>query len=305
MNSALSPSGLLHKISFAAIAKEKDVYLCDIYELQTQSGTIKLAYPDNFQLANNFSALVFGGINYNADNIDQEIWQYLEGTKLEATTISEILQGNNINVNLFTGDNSKEEKIKELGGKTDIIHIATHGFFFPDPQEQLEAFHSEIKENIIFRGSNLSGARGFGVWQYLKNQNPLMRSGLTFSGANRVWAEPFAGTDNDGVLTAQEVVNIDLRNTGLVVLSACETGLGEIRGSEGVYGLQRAFKMAGVNYIIMSLWQVPDKETEEFMISFYSELIKSNDIKKSFNLTQKKMRAKYDPYFWAAFVLLE
>ena len=88
-------------------------------------------------------------------------------------------------------------------------------------------------------------------------------------------------------------------------MSACETGLGDIKGSEGVYGLQRAFKMAGVNYIIMSLWQVPDKETEEFMTKFYKKLMKNNDIKLSFTETQKEMRKKYDPYFWAAFVLIE
>jgi len=88
-------------------------------------------------------------------------------------------------------------------------------------------------------------------------------------------------------------------------MSACETGLGDIKGIEGVYGLQRAFKMAGVDYLIMSLWQVPDKETEEFMTTFYKKLIKQKDIKKAFAETQKEMREKYDPYFWAAFVLIE
>ena len=96
-----------------------------------------------------------------------------------------------------------------------------------------------------------------------------------------------------------------LRNTNLVVLSACETGLGDILGSEGVYGLQRAFKMAGVNYLIMSLWQVPDEETAEFMTTFYKHLTTSHDIRKSFKLTQQAMRKKYDPYYWAAFVLVD
>ena len=98
---------------------------------------------------------------------------------------------------------------------------------------------------------------------------------------------------------------MNLQKTGLVVLSACETGLGDIKGSEGVYDLQRSFKMAGVKYIIMSLWQVPDKETAEFMTTFYKYLTKTNDIKSSFNQTQKDMRKKYDPYYWAAFVLIE
>ena len=140
--------------------------------------------------------------------------------------------------------------------------------------------------------------------------NPLMRSGLVFAGANDVWQKPVMNTGEkmkreDGVLTAAEVSTLDLRRTELVVLSACETGLGDIKGAEGVYGLQRAFKMAGVKYIIMSLWQVPDKETAEFMTTFYQYLDKTNDIKRSFYLTQMEMWKKYDPYFWGAFVLIE
>ncbi|PIY03984.1 MAG: hypothetical protein COZ21_07795 [Bacteroidetes bacterium CG_4_10_14_3_um_filter_31_20] len=131
-----------------------------------------------------------------------------------------------------------------------------------------------------------------------------MRSGLALARANDVWSKTKADGE-DGVLTAYEVSNMNLQNTQLVVMSACETGLGDIKGSEGVYGLQRAFKMAGVKYIIMSLWQVPDKETEEFMVTFYTKLLKIKDIRKSFNETQKEMRQKYDPYYWAAFVLIE
>jgi CHAT domain-containing protein len=104
---------------------------------------------------------------------------------------------------------------------------------------------------------------------------------------------------------AYEVSLMNLQNTQLVVLSACETGLGDIKGSEGVYGLQRAFRIAGAKKMIMSLWQVPDKETDEFMTSFYNELIKTKEIRKSFTSAQKLMRAKYDPYFWGAFVLIE
>lgn len=93
----------------------------------------------------------------------------------------------------------------------------------------------------------------------------------------------------------------------MVVLSACETGLGDIDGNEGVYGLQRAFKMAGVESIIMSLWQVPDAETSEFMQLFYSTWFKGDTIREAFNHTQHAMQKKYatEPYKWAAFVLLE
>jgi CHAT domain-containing protein len=90
-----------------------------------------------------------------------------------------------------------------------------------------------------------------------------------------------------------------------VVLSACETGLGDIKGSEGVFGLQRGLKQAGAGSIIMSLWRVPDKETSEFMQVFYSNLLSMKDIRKAFVFAQKTMQKKYDPYYWAAFVLVE
>jgi CHAT domain-containing protein len=140
---------------------------------------------------------------------------------------------------------------------------------------------------------------------FVRNQNPLMRSGLVFAGVNDFWSGAKSVKDDDGVLTALEVINIDLRQTQLVVMSACETGLGDIAGSEGVYGLQRAFKMAGTNFLIMSLWQVPDKETSEFMQTFYTLLLENRDLQKAFSETQAEMRQKYNPFFWAAFVLLE
>jgi CHAT domain-containing protein len=183
------------------------------------------------------------------------------------------------------------------------MHIATHGFFFPDPKD-VEVAIDAVKEigEVEFRGG---GARTHGLNNFVRSQNPLMRSGLVFAGVNDYWngAKPITG--DDGVLTALEVINIDLRKNMLVVMSACETGLGDIAGSEGVYGLQRAFKMAGTSFLIMSLWQVPDKETAEFMEVFYKELLLTKDLQKAFSLTQKSMRSKYDPYFWAAFVLLE
>ena len=152
----------------------------------------------------------------------------------------------------------------------------------------------------MFRGAN----GGFGVASFVENPNPLMRAGLVLAGANDVWSTKSKKAKDDGVLTAQEVSHIDMRRTKLAVLSACETGLGDIRGSEGVYGLERAFKMAGVNYIVMSLWQVPDKETSEFMSLYYARLMKKKNIQLAFKDAQKVMRKKYDPYYWGAFVLI-
>jgi len=300
----LSPSGLLHKISFSAIAREQNIYLCDEYNIEMKSSTGKLVTPESSLFNKGMTCSLYGGINYNSDSTDTEIWKYLEGTKSEVQRIESILSKKKLNVSFAIDQFATEEMFKEQASNSDIIHIATHGFFYPDPKEVKQDSAKEEKTehgDLVFRGGN----NGFGVWSFVKNPNPLMRSGLVLAGANDVWNREEQTEGEDGVLTAQEVAHIDMRKTNLVVMSACETGLGDIKGSEGVYGLQRAFKMAGVKFLIMSLWQVPDKETEEFMTTFYTKLLKLKDIKQAFNHTQKEMRDKYDPYFWAAFVLIE
>jgi CHAT domain-containing protein len=299
----ISPDGLLHKISFSAIAKKQNVYLCDIYDIEQKSTTGKITESNGLAQNSLANASLFGGITYDTDSTKQKIWNYLEGTETETQEIDKILKKAGVKVNYYTSKSATEEKFKLMASNSSILHIATHGFFYPDPEEikKEEEKNIEVGE-IVFRGGN----RGFGVNSFVENKNPLMRSGLVFAGANDVWSKQNKPDSiDDGVLTAQEVAVINMRKTELVVMSACETGLGDIKGSEGVYGLQRAFKMAGVKYEIMSLWQVPDKETEEFMTAFYKKLIKQKDIKQAFYQTQKEMRAKYDPYFWAAFVLIE
>ena len=126
------------------------------------------------------------------------------------------------------------------------------------------------------------------------------------AGGNYAWSgkTPIEGVE-DGVVTAYEIAQLNLGRTALVSLSACETGLGDIQGSEGVFGLQRSFKMAGVNKMLVSLWQVPDRETVELMTSFYSYWLGGKSISASFYQAQGEMRRKYPPYYWAAFVLVE
>jgi CHAT domain-containing protein len=299
-----SPDGLLHKISFSSIGKDKDLFLCDNYSLHRLSSTGKVALPESFNMGKDITAGIFGGIEYSADSTTEKIWNYLPGTKTETDKIEYIFKSKKIKTNYLCGKKAGEKEFKETAGNCHLLHIATHGFFYPEPVyiKNEEEKKNEISgTQLTFRG----GTSGFGVWQFVMNKNPLMRSGLVFAGANKVWNQPFAGEGEDGVLTALEVSQLDLQKTQLVVLSACETGLGEIRGSEGVYGLQRAFKMAGVKFLIMSLWQVPDKETSEFMTLFYEKLLFTKDVRKSFNETQTEMRKKYDPFCWGAFVLIE
>ncbi|MCZ2298525.1 MAG: CHAT domain-containing protein, partial [Chitinophagales bacterium] len=182
-----------------------------------------------------------------------------------------------------------EENFKDLNNKSiSVIHLATHGFFLPR-----------------INNTNNSNAEQ-PTTSYNTATDPMLRSGIILSGANYAWNGGFVPNyKEDGIVTAYEISQLDLSNTNLVVLSACETALGDIQGNEGVYGLQRAFKLAGVKNIILSLWQVPDKETAELMTIFYNNYLSGKSINESFNLAQQSLRKKYSPYYWAAFILIE
>jgi CHAT domain-containing protein len=135
-----------------------------------------------------------------------------------------------------------------------------------------------------------------------------MRSGLALAGANAFWRDgQITPNTEDGILTANEVSLLRLNQTELVVLSACETGLGDLKGSEGVYGLQRTFKMAGVQNILMSLWKIPDKPTRLLVKSFYREYVKPGQtVRSAFDEAVRQLREQYEePYFWAGFVLVQ
>lgn len=316
----LSPAGQLHRISFAALS-DNNKYISDLYKINIISSTKLLINKKNKTKKVN-TAYIYGGIDYDAQTSDIEkivsnnykkeylenadissktyftnfgtrggAWNYLSGTKIEMEEIDEILQKHGQKTLTLSGVNAIEESIKQFDGKyksPGIIHIATHGFFFPDTEE---------KERKVFSEE---------IYEKPKGSGSLFRSGLLFSGANRTWTnQELPRQIDDGILTAYEVANLNLYNTELVVLSACETGLGDIKGSEGVYGLQRSFKIAGVDYIIMSLWQVPDKQTVDLMKAFYTYKSQGVEIGEAFRKAQNDLKKKYLPYYWAAFVLIQ
>lgn len=297
-----SPAGLLHKIAFAAIKNNKGEYFSDHFQLNQMFSTGGLLNKKQKLNDTEKQIRLYGGIDYQYSADDPQVWNYLEGTLNEVEAIQTIANKKSFSTEMYKGKEAQEASIKSGVSQKGILHIATHGFFFPDPAVYTDTTATEKNPDIVFRAQDISGRNQF----FLYSPEPMLRSGLVFSGANRVWRDlPLAETEDDGILTAQEIANLELRDLALVVLSACETGLGDIKGFEGVYGLQRAFKIAGAGSIIMSLWQVPDKETAEFMTLFYKNLVKNKDIRQSFAMAQKQMRKKYETFYWAAFVLAE
>jgi CHAT domain-containing protein len=316
-----APSGNLHQVAFAALPVDSATYLCDQFNLVQLSSTRQLATSEWQTGEKDFTnAVLFGGIKYDLE--EQELAQlkqslppkeetilnefrtdstlrsgghtFLEGTKTEIDSIAFTLQTENISAAVYSGISANEESFKALTDQDiGILHIATHGFFFPD-----EKIEYKERERFML----------FGEQRFRKASNPLLRSGLILAGGNRVWKgeEPVPGME-DGILTAQEISEMYLPNTELVVLSACETGLGEIQGGEGVFGLQRAFKLAGVETILMSLWKVPDNETSELMQIFYKKWLNGMDKHAAFRSAQLELRHKYphEPKKWAGFVMVD
>ena len=210
----------------------------------------------------------------------------LLATKTEVENISATLKSKGWQVNSFLADNASETNIKKQQSPR-ILHVATHGYFFQDiPME---------KDNNRFLGMDR---------QQLV-QDPMLRSGLLLTGANKT-LKGETTTGENGLLSAAEASLLDLRETELVVLSACETGKGEVKNSEGVYGLRKAFSDAGAQNIIMSLWKVDDEVTQEFMSRFYEIWLNDKtSIREAFNKAQLEIKANYpEPYYWGAFILV-
>jgi CHAT domain-containing protein/Flp pilus assembly protein TadD len=204
----------------------------------------------------------------------------LPGTKIEIEQISKISPDPEV----FTEDLAAEGLLKQVISPM-ILHVATHGYFLEDDEPAL--------------------TQGEGANTYVPS--PLLKSGLLLAGSENFLRDgtPVNDDGDDGILTAYEAMNLNLEDTELVVLSACETGLGVVKNGEGVYGLQRAFKMAGAKSLIMSLWSVDDAATQELMSLFYKEKQKNKDVHAAFREAQQKLKEKYPhPFYWGAFIMV-
>ncbi|MGV3603009.1 MAG: CHAT domain-containing protein [Dyadobacter fermentans] len=298
------PVGLLHRLSFDAFTPAE-------YTLTRLLTSQELVEKGRWMSSKGRRKIsLWGGITYGGQGSRNRIarkrsepptgipsrsrdsrggpWEYLPGTATEVQTISQIARrAKEERVKTYEDLKASEEAFKSekhLGGQfetPDVVHLATHGFFYPLKPRKWEGLPS-------------------------KSNSPLTRTGLALANANLAATGLVGSGSEDGILTALEVADLNFVGSRLVVLSACETALGDIDTEEGVYGLQRAFKMAGVRYVLMSLWKVPDNETAKMMTYFYQHLMadKNFDVESAFRKTQQQMIKEHpSPYYWAGFVL--
>ncbi len=311
-NIYFSPDAALSQLNIEVLRNKKSVPINKEYNVFRLSSTKNLCESSKEQIKRN--AVLFGGLNYDASteemvsvsrsiststpvsksffspaSITRKGWTYLPGTKEEVALIHGILNNRKIENRLITDSGGTEEVFNAMSGDSpSILHIATHGFYYSEKSAERN------RPSLLSNNENDS------------HTYPLQRCGLILSGGQHSWlGEPVPEGLGDGILSGEEIANMDLSNTSLVVLSACQTGLGDF-GADGVYGLQRAFKIAGAGTIIMSLWEVNDESTELMMTEFYSRLASGKSKRDSFDGAINAVKAKYDsPEHWAAFIMLD
>jgi CHAT domain-containing protein len=311
-------AGNLHRLNLAALPTSEGKTLSDAYQLSLLTSSRELLEKRQHPVAQDATAVLFGAIDYDAtlsmttadvssfsEDMNRGVrfqsdpsrastaWQPLPWTEVEIINAQDLLEPAGFHTISQMENRATESFFKEIGKPDDgvksplLIHLATHGYFFPDPDE----LRSPVNHNIAAA------------------QHPMIRSGLILAGANAAWTNQNTLTERteDGILTAYEISHLDLSNTELVILSACETGLGDVQSLEGVYGLQRAFQVAGSRYVMMTLWQISDYQAQLFMEHFYRFwLTEKQDIRSAFSAARLEMRKAYPAAFhWAGFVLLE
>lgn len=303
------PSQLLFQISLESLPLADGTLLGNHYNfvrLSSARELVKMKSKSNSNKTN--TAVLYGGLQYDLETTamaeeskkydlsnlialrgeiarGDSVFHELQGTKEEILKIEDLLKRNKWQVSSYMGKNGTEESFLNMHGKSPkLLHLATHGFYYtPNRAENVD---------------------------YLKGYTDAMSlSGLVLSGGNAAWlGKPLPKGVLGGILSANDIARLDLNNTDMVVLSACQTGQGKAT-SEGLYGLQRAFKKAGVGTIVMSLWSVSDKITSEFMTTFYERLADTHNAwnkRKAFEEAKEIIRKKHpNPFHWAAFVMLD
>ncbi len=276
----VSSDGVYNQINLNTLKKSTGNFLINQYDFVLVGNSKDIASLKSAKAtAPKKNAFLLGFPNYGGDAVAA-----LPGTKVEVEGISGILKLGGYKVSLSEQNEATEAKIKSMAAPS-LVHIATHGYFLQD-----------------------TGGDGIGVDAENAKNNPLLRSGLLLAGASKTIkgeSMPNLESNDNGVLTAYEAMNLNLNGTDLIVLSACETGLGDVRAGEGVYGLQRSFIVAGAKALVMSLWKVDDAATQALMTNFYTNLSKGGSKLKAFKQAQTQLMTKYkEPYYWGAFIMI-
>jgi CHAT domain-containing protein/tetratricopeptide (TPR) repeat protein len=290
----LSPDGVYNQINLEAIPIGNEQYLLDKTNIVLISNTRDLFLNKNRKENKDEekTALLFGDPKFYLASRKEYVSEFrsgavqisdLPGTKKEIDALTKLFQLNGWSTTNYLDVKAAEERVKEMRSPK-IFHIATHGFF----TEKKDRKQEEGFENNLM------------------SENPLLNTGLMLKGSGDLLAKTrYNYNIEPGILTAYEAMNLNLDKTDLVVLSACETGLGEVQGGEGVYGLQRSFLVAGAKTLVMSLFKVSDEATEKLMVSFYGKWLDTGDKRQAFIDAKKEIRNEYkDPIYWGAFVMI-
>jgi CHAT domain-containing protein/Tfp pilus assembly protein PilF len=299
----VSPDGQLNLVPFGSLVDERERFLLegyrityltsgrDLLRLKERVGAAQpaviVADPDfdDLGVADETPATQAGATRGVDDDrlvdFDALTFKRLPSTATEGQALGRMLRG----AKVLTAGKASEAEMKRLRGPR-ILHLATHGFFLP---------------NLQIGESEQQGEKRGAASVAERVENPLLRSGLALAGANlRV-----SGEGDDGVLTALEMAGLDLWGTRLAVLSACETGVGEVRNGDGVYGLRRALVLGGSESQVMSLWKVADRATRELMVAYYGGLLRGEgrgEALRRVQLAMMRRPATSHPFYWASFI---
>ncbi|AYB29241.1 CHAT domain-containing protein [Chryseolinea soli] len=283
----LSADGIYNQINLEAIPTPDGKYVIDNANIVLVSNTkdLYIRKIKSKQSPSENTASMFGNPTFYAAATGDQSISSLPGTEKEVTQLQFILKQKGWITAEYVEQTASEENVKEMNSPK-IFHIATHGFYRPTVQATLE--------------DELQGSEA------ALNQNPLMRTGLLLRGAGDLMEKTeYNYNMENGILTAYEAMSLNLDKTDLVVLSACETGLGDLEAGEGVYGLQRAFLVAGAKVLIMSMFKVDDDATQKLMLKFYQKWLNSANLRQSFIDAKKEIRVEYpEPIYWGAFMMI-
>jgi CHAT domain-containing protein len=283
----LSPDGVYNQLNLEAIPTPDGRYVIDNSNIVIVSNTkdMYLRKVKAKSAATTNSATMFGNPTfYLTASADNNI-AALPGTEKEVVELQKLLEQKGWKTNEYVENAASEERVKELDSPK-IFHIATHGFYTPAIDESDAA---KLTEN-----------------EAMLTENPLLKSGLLLRGAGDLFNKTKYNYNlESGILTAYEAMSLNLDKTDLVVLSACETARGEISNGEGVYGLQRAFLVAGAKTLIMSMFKVDDEATQKLILNFYKKWLTSGNLRQSFVEAKKELRVEYpEPIYWGSFIMI-